>query len=257
MGERKPQSRGGGPADSASPARQAGGSGPPAQDSAGQRVEESPQQHPRPRLQSVSRQTTGWSDCASSEAPANHRDAKAQAKAAKAYAKAQRPWYKKKRVLIPLALLLLIVFAVATSGGGSDSTDPTASGSSSPAASGESPEAESAPFTPRFAGQTEDDVVGDAGTELVRDDVRLTATQLQPASNAIFNGVCSNVTIVNGKEEQIDFNLFDFKLQDPAGAIRNVGIFGENDLSSGSSPPAGRSVGTSASRAVRTPGSTS
>ena len=36
-----------------------------------------------------------------------HRNPKAEAKAAKAYAKAMRPWYKKKRVLIPAGFVAL------------------------------------------------------------------------------------------------------------------------------------------------------
>jgi hypothetical protein len=46
---------------------------------------------------------------------ANHeaRQANADAKAAKARAKAMRPWYKKKRFMIPLVLLVLIVFMTA------------------------------------------------------------------------------------------------------------------------------------------------
>jgi hypothetical protein len=53
----------------------------------------------------------------------NRRDAKAEAKAAKAYAKAQRPWYKKKRFILPLALVALFVAVGIGSAGGSD--DPT------------------------------------------------------------------------------------------------------------------------------------
>ena len=48
----------------------------------------------------------------------SYRDAKAQAKAAQAYAKAQRPWWKKKRFIIPLGLVLLIALISAGSGGG-------------------------------------------------------------------------------------------------------------------------------------------
>jgi hypothetical protein len=44
---------------------------------------------------------------------------KADAKAAKAYAKAMRPWYKKKRFILPLGLVILAVLASAMSGGGS------------------------------------------------------------------------------------------------------------------------------------------
>lgn len=44
-------------------------------------------------------------------------DPKAAAKAAKAYAKATRPWYKKKRFMGPLALVVVFGFSNAMSGG--------------------------------------------------------------------------------------------------------------------------------------------
>jgi hypothetical protein len=50
----------------------------------------------------------------------SHRDAKAQAKAAKAYAKAQRPWFKKKRFIIPLAIVAIAVMT--QMGGGGDTS---------------------------------------------------------------------------------------------------------------------------------------
>lgn len=59
------------------------------------------------------------------EAFASPKDAKAQAKAAKAYAKATRPWFKKKRIIIPLALVLLFGIIKAMGGGG-DNTAPVA-----------------------------------------------------------------------------------------------------------------------------------
>lgn len=49
---------------------------------------------------------------------------KAAAKAAKAYAKATRPWFKKKRFIIPAALVGLMVIGSALGGGGE--TEPTA-----------------------------------------------------------------------------------------------------------------------------------
>lgn len=52
-----------------------------------------------------------------SETPQEPRNPKAEAKAAKAYAKASRPWYKKKRFLGPLGLVVIIAIAVGTSGG--------------------------------------------------------------------------------------------------------------------------------------------
>lgn len=47
-------------------------------------------------------------------------DPKAQAKADKAYAKAMRPWYKKKRFIIPLAVIVLAIAGSALGGGGDD-----------------------------------------------------------------------------------------------------------------------------------------
>lgn len=47
----------------------------------------------------------------------SRRDTKADVKAEKARAKAQRPWYKKKRYLGPLGLLLLIVIISVAAGG--------------------------------------------------------------------------------------------------------------------------------------------
>jgi len=56
------------------------------------------------------------------------RNAKAEAKAAKAYAKAVRPWYKKKRVLIPLGLVLVTMVGAAMGSSGSGSTTGSATG---------------------------------------------------------------------------------------------------------------------------------
>ena len=50
-----------------------------------------------------------------------HENPRAAAKAAKAYAKATRPWYKKKRFIIPIVLVAIIVIASVAGGGGSES----------------------------------------------------------------------------------------------------------------------------------------
>ena len=52
---------------------------------------------------------------------------KAAAKAAKAYAKATRPWYRKKRVIIPVAALAVVGgIAIGTSGGGEPASETVA-----------------------------------------------------------------------------------------------------------------------------------
>lgn len=62
--------------------------------------------------------------------PNGPRDAKAELRAAKAYSKAQRPWYKKKRWILSLGVILLIVAVSASSGGGGTSGDTNATSGS-------------------------------------------------------------------------------------------------------------------------------
>jgi hypothetical protein len=67
------------------------------------------------------------------------RNPKAEAKADKAYAKAMRPWYKKKRYMIPLAVVALFAIIGALGGGGDDNTtaQPSGSGSATSSATNE------------------------------------------------------------------------------------------------------------------------
>ena len=58
------------------------------------------------------------------------KEANAEAKAAKAKAKAMRPWFKKKRIILPLALVLIVGISMATGGGDNSSTSSTSSESS-------------------------------------------------------------------------------------------------------------------------------
>jgi hypothetical protein len=54
------------------------------------------------------------------DTPNSKKIAKADSQAAKAKAKALRPWFQKKRFIIPIALVALIGFSVASNSGGSD-----------------------------------------------------------------------------------------------------------------------------------------
>ena len=57
------------------------------------------------------------------------KEANAEAKAAKAKAKAMRPWFKKKRIILPLALVVIVGISMASGGGSSDTGSSTSSGS--------------------------------------------------------------------------------------------------------------------------------
>ena len=74
--------------------------------------------------------------------PTTQKDARAEAAAAKAYAKSQRPFYKKKRVIIPTAFAALIAIGAA-SGGAEEAGDDTAKDDSSTVDSDEASEPQS------------------------------------------------------------------------------------------------------------------
>lgn len=70
------------------------------------------------------------SDSEQPSAQMSAQEAKAEAKAAKARAKALRPWFKKKRFIVPIALVIIGGFS-SLAGGGEDSPSTNADSSSS------------------------------------------------------------------------------------------------------------------------------
>jgi hypothetical protein len=162
------------------------------------------------------------------------REARAQASAEKAYRKAQRPWFKKKRFLVPLALVLLIGFSAALNGGG-DSGAPAAPGG---------PAAQDPSAPPAFPGATADDLVAQAGGPVDADGLTMTATALEPGDDTLGETLCTTVSYANGTGSAATFNLFDWKLQDPNGTILNTGLLGSDDpLRSGEIAPGGSATG--------------
>lgn len=181
------------------------------------------------------------------------RSAKAHAAAEKAYKKASRPWYKKKRFILPLLLVLLIIlFSALSGGGGDDPADTAAPGASSPAegASEEAP-ADAAPSeeapadaAPAFPGAEDSDVVGQAGDTLTLGDITVSSSALVEGDATITPTLCTTVTVNNGSADTIDFSAFDWKLQSPGGTILNTGFSGsDNILSTGQIAPGGSTSG--------------
>lgn len=128
------------------------------------------------------------------------------------------------------AILVNLVFGAAV-GSVSDSIDQQA--------------AADAEAATQFPGATADDVVGQAGETLTVGDVSVTTTGLTARTDDVLGGTysCSTVTYVNGGSDPATFNTFDWSLQDPAGAARTVGIFGDNNLQSGDLAPSGTVTG--------------
>jgi hypothetical protein len=169
---------------------------------------------------------------------ADPRAAKAAAAAEKAYRKAQRPWFKKKRFVLPIAFFVLLILLVSL-GRGDKPAAKTSPGL--PAAAEKDP---SAPAP--FPGAKDDDVVVQAGESVTTDSkIAMTATKLTPGDATIHKTLCSTVTYQNGGSDTASFNGgFDWKLQDPNGAIIMTGLLGSNNLlNAGQLVPGGKTSG--------------
>lgn len=97
-----------------------------------------------------------------------------------------------------------------------------------------------------FPGALESDVIGKAGDELKLGDVTVTSSALTEGANPEFAGLtlCSTVSLTNNSDETIDFNAFDWKMQEPGGTILNFGLMGsDNLLSGGQIAPGGSTSG--------------
>jgi hypothetical protein len=163
------------------------------------------------------------------------REARAQASAEKAYRKARRPWFRKKRFIIPLALIALIFISTALSRGGGGGTT-TAPGGSAAAQDPSAP--------PAFPGATSDDVVAQAGEAVDADGLTVTAAALTPGDDTFGDTLCTTTTYANGTGSAASFSLIDWKLQDPNGTILSTGIVGSDDaLSTGEIAPGGSATG--------------
>ena len=165
------------------------------------------------------------------------REARAQASAEKAYRKAQRPRYRKKRFVVPLAIVVLIGLSMAFRGGGDGG------GGGTTAAPGGGT-AQDAAGPPAFPGATAQDVVAEAGAAVDVDGLTVTATTLTAGDDTLGETLCTTATYRNGTASAATFTLFDWKLQDPNGAILNTGIVGsDNVLRTGEIAPGGSASG--------------
>lgn len=170
------------------------------------------------------------------------RDAKAQAAADKAYRKASRPWFKKKRFILPLILVAIIL--ISSLAGGNKGTDNATApaGDNAPAATASSSPSKAAAAA--FPGAKENDVVGNAGAALKIGEATVTAGPLVNGDATLNPTLCTPVTLNNGSKDTISFNLFDWKLQAPSGTILNTGFSGSTSmLSSGEIAPGGSATG--------------
>lgn len=178
-------------------------------------------------------------------------DARARAAADKAYTKASRPWFKKKRFIFTLLIVLIIAISVAT--GGNDDEGNTASNTAAAPGAEQAPAGEAAPAeeaapveeaTPAFPGALDSDVIGQAGDALVLGDITVTSTAMIDGDATFGATFCTTATVQNTSDKTIDFNIFDWKLQAPSGTIISATFTGsDNMLSTGQVAPGGTATG--------------
>lgn len=156
-----------------------------------------------------------------------YRDAKAEAKAEKARAKAMRPWWKKKRIIIPLALVVIIGIAMASGGG--DKAEETV----------QREQAEDTPDAaePGRADQQREDQEVAIGQPVKVSGYTATVSSAgfqQQMSDFEDKGyIVAEVTVVNTDDKAQPYNTFDWKLQTPNGQVIDPGFTTADQLGSG------------------------
>lgn len=158
----------------------------------------------------------------------DHRSAKADAKAAKAREKAMRPWFKKKRFILPLILIAVIGLISVASGGGSDDTTDVASNATDQPETGDTDAAEGESAPDVDAESTEaDDVkvescaIGEFGTI----DMKLAVTNNSSKRSSYF----IDVSIDGADGSQIESGLAVVDNLDPGqSTVTDAAIMAED-----------------------------
>lgn len=176
-------------------------------------------------------------------APQTPQDAKARAKAEKAYRKAQRPFWKKKRFIVPALFLLLIVIIAATAGGGDSASNTAGSGAGSAAGTGA---AGGTPCAEDYADKQPKDVCADANGTVTLQGLTVSATPLKNTDNGFGSkSLCSEISLKNDSGESQDYNALDFKIQTPSGDVSTTSSMGlGSTLNSGTLVAGGTKTGT-------------
>jgi len=130
---------------------------------------------------------------------------RATARAEKAYRKAARPLWRKKRFLLPLALVVLIVLVVVSINNNNKKVVRAA---------------EATCVGKSYPDQQNKDICADAAGSVTLAGLSVTATPLKAQSDTIGGkALCSTVTIKNQTSSSQDYNELDFKIQKPSGDV--------------------------------------
>lgn len=84
--------------------------------------------------------------------------------------------------------------------------------------------------TTTYNGIQDGDVAVNAGESITARGVTITSAQLTAGDATLGPTACTSVTVQNSSGKEIDFNLLEFKLLSPSGAIVNVGFAGSTNI---------------------------
>lgn len=167
--------------------------------------------------------------------PPERAHARAQAKGEKPYQKAMRPWYKKKRFVVPLGVLALIIVVAVASGGGDGTKSAKQTDTRNRSLYPDRPDRQAEDHeatvggSVRLAGYTATVKGAEISTNEVLGDRQLT----------VF------VEIENRDDRAQPYNTFHWRLQDKDGRVLDPTLnFRDDDLGSGDLVKGGKASGT-------------
>jgi hypothetical protein len=168
---------------------------------------------------------------------ATRQAAKADAKASAARAKALRPWFKKKRYILPLGIAVIaIIGSIASAGGNKDDNSPAAS-SATGGDGGTTVAADPSILFPGRPDAQHEDQERAIGSSALLSGYTATlnsATFVQSLSDFEDAGYIKlNVTIANRDKKSQPYNVLDWRLQFPGGTVKDLSFTTGNSLEYG------------------------
>lgn len=84
--------------------------------------------------------------------------------------------------------------------------------------------------TTTYNGIQKGDVAVNAGESIAAKGVTITSSALASGNDVLGPIACTGVTIQNNSGKELDFNIMEFELLSPSGAIVNVGLTGSDNM---------------------------
>lgn len=156
--------------------------------------------------------------------------------------KTDRNWFARHKILTGFGVLVILGI-IATAAGGGDSSTPTASNSSDDSSQAAGSTAATAEKTEYKVAETADINKRQITVTEVQRNYQTGNQFAQPESGKEF--VIVTVNIVNNDDKALDYNTYDFKLQDSSGVQQSESFMAlsEGKLNSGSLAPGGKVTG--------------